>query len=322
MSFVQAGNNVIAQALQIGSTIEDNKPRYDQFGKQAVRDRAALEIAQMDEIGRARQVGINVAANDKLADIDRDTDKFLRNERRKRRMAGKLAAGAGILGVYALSGKEEDEGPDERIEMLRGYINQNNQEIRDMQKDYESMTTEAPTQTVTEQDAGTQENTNPFKPSNNQTSSSNQPTGVRLAKDLISKGYSPQAAAAIAGNAKYESADFKAYEEREKNSYGTKGVGYLQWTNAGGGKRRSEFESWAKANNIDPRSYEASAGYIDAELADGRHWTGGANTKAFKGSSDLTQATRSFMNNYLRPNPQYANFDQRLKNAQSIFSQL
>ena len=51
---------------------------------------------------------------------------------------------------------------------------------------------------------------------------------------LVSKGYQPIQAAAIVGNARYESGNFEFGEELEPNAYGTKGYGALQWTNAAG----------------------------------------------------------------------------------------
>ena len=148
-------------------------------------------------------------------------------------------------------------------------------------------------------------------------------TGVRLAKDLMSQGYSKIQAAAIAGNAQHESANFTAHEEFSPNSYGTKGAGFFQWTNTNT-PRRSQFESYAKSKGLDPTSYEASTGYMTHEMnitGEGSHWTG-SGRDGFMNSGDLTSATTSFMNNYLRPHKDHLHTDRRVSNAQSIFSAL
>ena len=146
-------------------------------------------------------------------------------------------------------------------------------------------------------------------------------TGVRLMNNLVGKGYSPISAAAIAGNAAHESANFTAHEEFAPNSYGTKGVGFFQWTNAGGGMRRTEFENYAKAQGLDPRSFEASAGYIDKEMRGGAHWTGGMNLQKFQGITNLQDAVINLQNNYLRPAKATAGTQKRLGYANDLLSQ-
>ena len=148
-------------------------------------------------------------------------------------------------------------------------------------------------------------------------------TAMRLMNDLTNDGYTPVQAAAIVGNAQHESANFTAYEEFVPNAYGTKGAGFLQWTNAGGSNRRSNFENWSQSQNLDPKSYEASAGYMLHELKGGagNHWTGGMNDASFRSIDDLGTAVRTFQNTYLRPAEATANTQQRLKNAQDILNQ-
>ena len=139
----------------------------------------------------------------------------------------------------------------------------------------------------------------------------------------MAQGYTKIQAAAIAGNAQHESANFTAHEEFSPNSYGTKGAGFFQWTNTNT-PRRSQFESYAKSKGLDPTSYEASAGYMTHEMnitGQGSHWTG-SGRDGFMNSGDLTSATTSFMNNYLRPHKDHLHTDRRISNAQSIFSAL
>ena len=148
-------------------------------------------------------------------------------------------------------------------------------------------------------------------------------TAMNMMRDLTGDGYSPTQAAAITGNAQYESANFTAHEEYAPNAYGTKGAGYFQWTNAGGSNRRDNFENYAKNNKLDPRSYQANTGFMMHELKGGagNHWTGGMNDQGFRQIGDLSTAVTAFQNNYLRPAKDTANTSQRLSNAQNILQQ-
>jgi hypothetical protein len=148
-------------------------------------------------------------------------------------------------------------------------------------------------------------------------------TAMNMMRDLTADGYSSTQAAAITGNAQYESANFTAHEEYAPNAYGTKGAGYFQWTNAGGSNRRDNFENYAKNNKLDPRSYQANTGFMMHELKGGagNHWTGGMNDQGFRQIGDLSTAVNAFQNNYLRPAKETANTSQRLSNAQNILQQ-
>ena len=48
----------------------------------------------------------------------------------------------------------------------------------------------------------------------------------------------------------------------------------------------------------------------------GNHWTGGMNDQGYRQITDLNTAVTSFQNNYLRPNKDTANTQQRLTYAQ------
>ena len=145
-----------------------------------------------------------------------------------------------------------------------------------------------------------------------------QNTAMRYMTTLTSQGYTPVQAAGIVGNAQYESANFTAHEEFEPNAYGTKGAGVFQWTNAGGSNRRDNFESWSASQGLDPKSFEANSGFMLHEMQGnaGNHWTGGMNDQGYRQIGDLNTAVTSFQNNYLRPNKDAANTQQRLTYAQ------
>jgi hypothetical protein len=81
---------------------------------------------------------------------------------------------------------------------------------------------------------------------------------ARLATDL---NLTPQQAAGITGNLQAESG-LRGVQERNPIGGGRGGIGWAQWT----GPRRDEFEAYAKANNLDPKSDEANYGFLLKEL--------------------------------------------------------
>jgi len=150
-------------------------------------------------------------------------------------------------------------------------------------------------------------------------------TDMDYMSSLVSKGFQPINAAAIVGNARYETGDFKFSEEKELNAYGTKGYGALQWSNTGDSKRRDNFINYAKSKDLSPTSFEANAGFISHEMTHGdpqgrSHWTAGANLAGFKGITDLGAATDYYAKRYLRPAEETANYAQRRSNAMDTYT--
>ena len=81
----------------------------------------------------------------------------------------------------------------------------------------------------------------------------------KLAADL---NISPDAAAGIVGNFQAESG-IKGVDEKNPTVPGSRGgTGWAQWT----GPRRVEFENWAKANNLDPKSDAANLGFAEQDF--------------------------------------------------------
>jgi hypothetical protein len=118
----------------------------------------------------------------------------------------------------------------------------------------------------------------------------------RLMSDLKRDfGINDMHAAAIAGNLGHESAGFGTMQEVNPVVPGSRGgFGYAQWT----GPRRVAFESWAKANGLDPNGYAANYGFLRHELAN----TGeGKVLEALKAAQDPQTATRIFSEQFLRP---------------------
>lgn len=82
-------------------------------------------------------------------------------------------------------------------------------------------------------------------------------------KDLMRDfNLTKEQAAGIVANLGHESAGFTAYQEGKPLGGGRGGAGWAQWT----GPRRRQFEAWAAAKGLDPRSDAANYGFLKHEL--------------------------------------------------------
>ena len=162
MSFISAGNEAVRAAYKARAAAERNKPKYDKFGKQAIKDQTAQDLLSMEIRGRAQQNAMAVKANETTREINREAKEYAKDQVRGARMAGKLAGGAALLGGAYFMSKEKPDAPDEGIGMYKGYIEENNQSIRDIQTKMDELGTTAPTQTITEQDTSTEPLTGSF----------------------------------------------------------------------------------------------------------------------------------------------------------------
>ena len=326
-NYIAAANAAVSKNVRIRKALADNKPNYANLANasvnQAARNRANVAANNASTAETAIR-GKTLVEGQK---IKADTEKDIRDIDRKARMTGRLAGGAALLGIGAIEMNKEEE-PDARLELLqqqndywRNRYEQAGKDVDEAGARYDALTEQMNKGGKSGKSSGENSSSSTSQLSGINTGSKpkgGNKTGLRLVNDLVGKGYSPVSAAAIAGNAQYESDNFTAYEEYSPNSYGTRGAGFLQWTNAGGANRRDSFESWAKSNNLDPASYEASAGYIDAEMKGGNNWTGGQSLEGFKGITDLNEATANYMNTYLRPAKDTANLSTRQSNASSL----
>jgi Phage tail lysozyme/Chaperone of endosialidase len=88
-------------------------------------------------------------------------------------------------------------------------------------------------------------------------------TAAALRNHLMNTyGLTKDQATGFAGTLGYESGDFKTLQEQAPVGGGRGGYGWAQWT----GPRRTDFENFAKQNNLDPSSPEANQGFLDQEL--------------------------------------------------------
>ncbi|WP_316196561.1 phage tail tip lysozyme [Bradyrhizobium sp. SZCCHNS3053] len=105
-------------------------------------------------------------------------------------------------------------------------------------------------------------------------------------------GLTKEQAAGIVGNLGHESGGFSLMQEKNPLGGGRGGWGWAQWT----GPRRHQFEAWAAARGLDPRSDEANYGFMKHELS-----TNYASTiDAVKRTNSVGDATRVFEAGYER----------------------
>ena len=154
MSFIQAGNEAVRAAYKARAAAERNKPKYDELGKQAIKDQTAQELLSMEIRGRAQQAALASKSNQKTREINREAEEFAKEQVRSAKMAGKLAGGVALIGSSYFMSKRKDEA-DGRISMLQDFIDKNNELDRKEQQEYNQRSTESPTETVSENDAST-----------------------------------------------------------------------------------------------------------------------------------------------------------------------
>lgn len=328
-NYVAAGKAAVNANNKIRADLAKGKPQVDKIGNAAITAAAREKAQAFENNSHVARHAMNEIANVTQTQREIDRDNKVRGYKKKARMAGMLAGGAAMIGVGAMQmGKKEEE--NEMLSMYKNYADKYSdtskidQQIADSKSKIAGMSGGTGSDGVQTTGDTVGQNTGGGTTGGSGTKAQGgNATGVRLAKDLMGRGYSKVQAAAIAGNAQHESANFTAHEEFSPNSYGTKGAGFLQWTNTNT-NRRDQFESWSKGQGLDPSSYEASTGFMAHEMnitGPKGHWTG-SGRDGFMNSGDLTSATTSFMNNYLRPHKDHLHTDRRVSNAQSIFSAL
>ena len=316
-NFAQAGKSAADDMVRSFAAARRNSPDYGKLAETAANIRSKEKQAAIKAQAAVTKTGIQAAGNVKSNKIKTKAEGELKQAKRK---AGALATAGTMFGTAgSFAGEKrtkrevgsEDSWYDERIKTAKEKA----AELRKQAEDYGTTTETTGTTTSTGNTGGTK----PGKVSSTAgTSGGGQETAMQYMSTLTEQGYTPVQAAGIVGNAQYESANFTAHEEFEPNAYGTRGAGVFQWTNAGGSNRRDNFESFATARGLDPKSFEANSGFMIHEMQGkaGNHWTGGMNDQGYRQITDLNTAVTSFQNNYLRPNKDTANTQQRLTYAQ------
>ena len=320
-NFSQAGKSAADDMVRSFAAARRNSPDYGKLAETAATIRSEEKQAAIKAQTAVTKTGIQAAGEVTAFKTKFKAEQELKGAKRK---AGALAtAGTMFSTAGSFAGEKrkkrevgsEDSWYDERIQQLEDSA----AELRKKIKNNGSTET-----TNTTTSTGNTGGAKPGKVSSAaSTSGGGQETAMQYMSTLTEQGYTPVQAAGIVGNAQYESANFTAYEEFEPNAYGTKGAGVFQWTNAGGSNRRDNFENWSASQGLDPKSFEANSGFMLHEMQGkaGNHWTGGMNDQSYRQITDLNTAVTSFQNNYLRPNKDKANTQQRLSYAQQALQQ-
>jgi len=132
---------------------------------------------------------------------------------------------------------------------------------------------------------------------------------AQLAKDL---NLTPTQAAGIVGNLGFESGGLQPGIHERGVAANQGGVGFAQWT----GPRRREFEAWAAANRLDPKSDAANVGFLEHELK-GKY---APFLAQLRNTSTLAESTRLTHQKYETPadvlSGSYASGPARLQFAQ------
>jgi hypothetical protein len=327
-NYAQAGKAVAKDASRIFDTARSNSVNFGEIAQTArtvqSQENAAMSLA--DSKVASQKIVSDASVKVKKEEIYRDELRA-----KSRRKAGVVAAlgkaGAGVADLFMGKPKKRDHSSsialEERLtqqaENIRSQIKPIDTDALTNPNSSSSTTTSAP-------------NTGGTGASNSSTTAQTGGgvggngiggTDMDYMKSFVDKGYTPMHAAAIVGNMRYESGDFKHIEELSPNSYGTRGLGAFQWTNAGGSNRRTDFENWSSQNNLATNSFEANAGFAHHEMTGGTgasHWTGGGGLAGFQGTQDLNSATNHFMTNYLRPASATANLAERQSRAQDTYT--
>ena len=311
-NYAQAGKAAANDAAKIFDVARKNSVDFGGLAQAAMKTRSDEKVASMRAGAQVTKAAIGAKKDLKLQDT-----KIKSAKGNMMRKAGSLVA-LGVGGLAEKSEKSDYSLYDKKLADIKSKNDADRATMTGIDTTGKKAETPAPTaNTGGTAASGTSTTSSSAKPMKSGD------TAMNMMRDLTADGYSPTQAAAITGNAQYESANFTAHEEYAPNAYGTKGAGYFQWTNAGGSNRRDNFENYAKNNKLDPRSYQANTGFMMHELKGGagNHWTGGMNDQGFRQIGDLSTAVTAFQNNYLRPAKDTANTSQRLSNAQNILQQ-
>ena len=116
-NYISAGNAAVNKAVQARRALADNKARMDEIGMQAVSEDAKTRVNTAANNASTAKQSMLARTNEKLAEIDIETDKAIADSKRGARKAGLLAGGVAMLGVGAMYKNRKDE-PDAQLSIL------------------------------------------------------------------------------------------------------------------------------------------------------------------------------------------------------------
>ena len=321
-NYATAGAHIINASTDIQQAIANRKPDYTGIAitamdaaslekQAALKAETAVNTAGLKAVADIKQAKLTadsrVAAAQSMADAKinvTEMDADVQELKDKHRMAGKLSALGALAAKTAIKRKKVDPPKFDGVD-LSTDIAETTAKIAKLQKEIDAF------------NSGTEVATEPTAPTgaSNLSISTDSDTDLRQMQSLINDGYSLTSAAAIVGNTRHESGQYRHHEELAPNAYGTRGAGWFQWTDLDStGGRRTNFENFANQMGVAPNTFEANNGFMLNEMRSGGQWLRGSREE-FMGIDDLEQATNYFSNIYLRPAPATANNEARLSYA-------
>jgi hypothetical protein len=321
-SYAAAGKAVADSGAKMFKKQRETGPDYAGLSKVAMQTASNEKIAGMQAEAKLTNVAQKVYADQAQNAYKIKVFETKQDIKAKQRKAGRIAALGKIAGAGFLAATDNTKGRERPKADLRGLY-ESHKTKRDALKERQNA----------ESDAHGTFTAEPFKPSTGDTpgkvttgTSASSTSSTSSDKSNYSQnymtafgnaGWSSEQAAAMVGHLKVESDNFRADTEYAPNAYGTKGRGHLQWTDTGtSGGRRTNFENYAKKNNLSPTSYEANSGFLLSEMQGnhGNHWTNGGSYQGFLQTTSLQDASAYLQNNYIRPGVPHT--DRRLSGAQ------
>ena len=326
-NYAQAAKSAVDAQDKAFAIARKTGPDYAMLSKTAMNNASAEKVTAMRAEEAVTKAGITAVGNVKQTELKAQTGLKLTKMKTKQRMAGGVAALGRIAGAGYLAFKDNTKGRKyptaDRTSIYEGYKNRRDALIegRESQRGTYKPPEFNPQDSSVSSSTGNGNSGSTGGTAGKGTSAKPSDMAMSYMEKLTSQGFSDTQAAATVGHLMVESDNFKALEEYSPNAYGTKGYGHLQWTNAGGSNRRTNFEQYVKNNNLNPASFEANSGFLLSEMQGnhGQHWTGGGSLDGFKGTQGLEQSVSYLQNNYIRPGVPHT--DRRISNAQNVLTQ-
>jgi hypothetical protein len=326
-NYAQAAKSAVDAQDKAFAIARKTGPDYAMLSKTAMNNASAEKVTAMKAEEAVTKAGITAVGNVKQTELRAQTGLKLSKMKAKQRMAGGVAALGRIAGAGYLAFKDNTKGREyptaDRTGIYENYKAKRDGLIegRESQRGTFKPTEFNPQDSSVSTGTGSSNSGSTGGTAGKGTSAKPGDMAMSYMEKLTSQGFSDTQAAATVGHLMVESDNFKALEEYSPNAYGTKGYGHLQWTNAGGSNRRTNFEQYVKNNNLNPASFEANSGFLLSEMQGnhGQHWTGGGSLDGFKGTQNLQQASSYLQNNYIRPGVPHT--DRRISNAQNVLTQ-
>lgn len=120
-NYISAGNAAVNKAVQARRALAENKARMDEIGMEAVAQDAKTRVNTAANNALTAKQSMLARTNEKLADIEIETDKAIAKSKRGARKAGMLAGGVALIGSSIAYKNKKDE-PNSLLEQLEQRI--------------------------------------------------------------------------------------------------------------------------------------------------------------------------------------------------------